>query len=76
MRQSHEGYPKLVKGKKYKIYSAFYSTKIGDYVLDVETDSGFLYLPRRIMVEEGRNFKVISRGSEQQGNISVPPKSR
>ena len=68
----------LTKGNRYKLLGARYDTLIGDYVLTAEqlTLAGgrFVALPRRTMVEEGRNFKVISRGSEQQGNISVPRK--
>ena len=72
----NEGYPEIVKGNRYKIGGADYSTLIGDYVLIAENDSGFVSLPRKMMVREGRNFKVISRGSEEQRNNSVPPKSR
>ena len=70
----NEGNPEIVKGNRYKIVGANYSTIAGDYVLNVEDDSGFVSLPRRMMVEDGRNFKVISRGSEEQRNISVPRK--
>ena len=48
-----------------------------DYALIVDgDDGGVVALPRRLMMEEGRNFNVISRGSEEQRNISVPRKNR
>ena len=71
---------KLENGNRYTIRGAVsptYRMASRDYALIVDSDSddGQVALPRRIMMEEGRNFRVISRGPEEQGNISTPPKS-
>ena len=69
---------RLENGKRYTIRGAvdpsFSSGGNRDYGLLAESDGVTVILQRRLMMEEGRNFKVISRGSEEQGNISVPPK--
>tara|TARA_R100001460_G_scaffold314_3_gene1470 strand:- start:9438 stop:9818 length:381 start_codon:yes stop_codon:yes gene_type:complete len=64
----------LEKGNRYTINGARYHPTYKDYGLLAESDNGRIMLPRRLMMEEGRNFKVISRGSEEQRNISVPRK--
>tara|TARA_R100000231_G_C5192992_1_gene124906 strand:- start:40 stop:426 length:387 start_codon:yes stop_codon:yes gene_type:complete len=69
----------LEKGKQYTINGAVdpsYRSASRDYGLLAESDNGRIMLPRRLMMEEGRNFNVISRGSEEQRNISVPRKNR
>ena len=69
----------LEKGNRYTIRGVIdpsYRSASRDYSLVVDSDKGTVALPRRVMMEEGRNFKVISKGSEEQRNISVPPKSR
>ena len=70
---------KLENGNRYTIRGAVsptYRMASRDYALIVDSDNGQVALPRRLMMEEGRNFKVISRGSEEQRNISVPRKNR
>ena len=67
----------LIRGKQYKIIGANYSSSIGDYVLvaeDLSLAGSFVSLPMKIMMKYGRKFKVISRGSEEQRNFSVPRK--
>ncbi len=68
---------KLENGTRYTIRGVIdptYRSASRDYALVVDSDNGQVALPRRVMMEEGRNFKVISRGSEEQRNISVPRK--
>lgn len=68
---------KLENGNRYTIRGAVsptYRMASRDYALIVDSDNGKVALPRRLMMEEGRNFNVISRGSEEQRNISVPQK--
>jgi len=67
---------RLEKGNQYKIDGATHQSVFGDYGLVAEHDKdGTVMLPRRTMLELQGDFKVISRGSEQQDNMSVPLKN-